>query len=110
MSSRKKAFEKAQTAALSVRIFTEGTRCHLAAISKMQDWIKQKVAALRRIYAGLGWRDQQYFKSLIRRAASPLRGAEKDVLLSIVETTKRPGRPTVSRQKARRGRPRTKPV
>jgi hypothetical protein len=69
-----------------------------------------KVGALNRIYAKLDWRDQQNFKGMIRRAASTLIGAEKEILLGIIEKTERAGTSKASNAKAGRGRPRKKLV
>lgn len=110
MSLRKNAFEKAEAAAFSVRVFVEGMRCHLAAISRMESCTATKVGSLKRIYAKLDWRDQQSFKGMIRRAASTLIGAEKDILLDIIETKGRAGSSEASTEKAGPGRPRKKLV
>lgn len=110
MSLRKDAFEKAEAAAYSVRVFVEGMRCHLAAISHMKSCTATKVGTLNRIYAKLDWRDQQSFKGMIRRAASTLIGAEKEILLGITETKERAGTSKACNAKAGRGRPRKKLV
>lgn len=110
MSLRKNAFQKAEAAAFSVRVFVEGMRCHLAAISRMESCTATKVGTLTRIYAKLDWRDQQSFKGMIRRAASTLIGAEKEILLGIIEK-KEPSRSSkASNAKPGRGRPRKKLV
>lgn len=110
MSLRKNAFEKAEAAAFSVRVFVEGMRCHLAAISHMESCTATKVGTLNRIYATLDWRDQQNFKGMIRRAASTLIGAEKEILLGIIEQKERAGRSEANIAKAGRGRPRKRLV
>lgn len=110
MSLRKNAFEKAEVAAYSVRVFVEGMRCHRAAISRMESCAATKVVILKRIYANLDWRDQQSFKGMMRRAASTLIGAEKEILLGIIENKEQAGRSEASIAKAGRGRPRKKLV
>ena len=102
MSLRKNAFERAEAAAFSVRVFVEGMRCHTAALLRMQNLTSSKVAVLKRVYEQLDWRGKQAFKGMLRRAASTLIGDEKEILLGILEEKRKRGRP----KKIGRGRPR----
>lgn len=106
MSLRKNAFERAEAAAYSVRVFVEGMRCHQAALSRMQNCAASKVGVLKRVYDKLDWRDRQAFKGLLRRAAATLIGDEREILLGIVEEKRKRGRPKVNLPKVGPGRPR----